>query len=416
MASLFGPTPAEIMMARQKEQQQMNMLRQQQISQEGGQFGAFAPLYQAGLRFGDVGAQAMRQRMFPEQVDPQLQKATAIQGVLAKYQGQDLNSAEVMTSIAKELSMIDPEAGLRAGEIARKLQKEGGKISLSVADLERIDPEQRAQVIADYQATGKLPSDVVIQSKDGIVKTTPEIGKAAKALGFKVKPNLDDYTNKEMIAIEAKILEQKKDIARAGVQPLEDVYGKGVTVAAVKKDEAIFDSAQKAISELAKIDQTLDLIESGQIVTGFGADLRLNVERFIGQFAGDPAAKAKVTNTQVLEALLGSDVFPLIGALGIGARGLDTIPERQFLQKVFTGEISLDQATLLRLTEIRRNVTQRVIERYNERVEKGQLDRFFKYSGEEKTKINIPRRSPAGIREMSDQELLRLRQQGGATK
>jgi hypothetical protein len=208
MASLFGPTPAEIMMARQKEQQQMNMLRQQQISQEGGQFGAFAPLYQAGLRFGDVGAQAMRQRMFPEQVDPMLQKATAIQGVLAKYQGQDLNSAEVMSSIASDLSSVDMEAGLKAGEIARKLQKEGGKISLSVADLERIDPAQRAQVIADYQATGKLPSDVRITGsldKDLKIKTPADFAIAGQALGIPVKPEVGGYTKEETQAIEDKL-------------------------------------------------------------------------------------------------------------------------------------------------------------------------------------------------------------------
>jgi len=122
MASLFGPSPAEILFARQKEQEQMQMLKNQQIGQQGGQFGVFAPLYQAGLKFGDIGASAMRQGLFPQQADPALMKATAIQGVLSKYADQDTNSAEVLKKISADLRTIDPDASLRALEIAKKLE------------------------------------------------------------------------------------------------------------------------------------------------------------------------------------------------------------------------------------------------------------------------------------------------------
>ena len=87
--SLFGPSPAEIIFAQQKEAQQQNMLRNQQIAQQGSQFGVFAPLYQAGLRFGDVASQAAMQGLFPQQADPRLQEATAVQAVLSKYADQD---------------------------------------------------------------------------------------------------------------------------------------------------------------------------------------------------------------------------------------------------------------------------------------------------------------------------------------
>jgi hypothetical protein len=82
----------------------------------------FAPLYQAGLKFGDIGASAMRQGLFPQQADPALMKATAIQGVLSKYADQDTNSAEVLKKISADLRTIDPDASLRALEIAKKLE------------------------------------------------------------------------------------------------------------------------------------------------------------------------------------------------------------------------------------------------------------------------------------------------------
>jgi hypothetical protein len=404
--SLFGPTPAELLMARQKEAQEMQMLRNQQIGQQGQQFGVFAPLYQAGLKFGDVGSQAAMQRMFPEQMDPRLQQATAVQSVLAKYVDEDQSDPAVLSKIGRELLPVAPEAGFKALTLAKELQ---GKQESPFA---KIDPSKfTSNSLRTYAQTGDI-GDLESIEKTASLKPNTDFLQIGQELGIPAKGSVADYSSNEAARINAEIKRRKEDVQRAGV-PLENVYGKGVTETAVKRDQDIFDTAQKARAEITKIDQTLDLIESGNIVTGFGADLRLNVERFVAQFAGDPAAKAKVSNTQVLEALLGSDVFPLISALGIGARGLDTIPERQFLQKVFTGEISLDQKTLLRLTEIRRNVTQRAIDRYNERVNKGQLDRFFRYSGEEKETINIPRRSPSGIKEMSDADLLRLRQQEG---
>jgi hypothetical protein len=124
MASLFGPSPQEIMFARQQQMQEQQMMRQQQIAQQGQQFGIFAPLYQAGLQLGDLGTQAAMQSLFPTPADPALQRATAVKGVLAKYQGEDMQDPEVLTKIGKDLMTISPEAGLRAAELATKLKKD----------------------------------------------------------------------------------------------------------------------------------------------------------------------------------------------------------------------------------------------------------------------------------------------------
>lgn len=106
ITSLFGTSPAEIILAQQKEAQQEQLLRNQMIAQQGAEFGPFRGLYQAGLRFGDVGAQAMRQSLFPQQADPRLQKATDIQSVLTKYQGQDLTSGDVLGRISSDLANL----------------------------------------------------------------------------------------------------------------------------------------------------------------------------------------------------------------------------------------------------------------------------------------------------------------------
>jgi hypothetical protein len=110
--SLFGPSPAEIQELRRQQEEK-------EILASGGEFGAFAPLYQAGLRFGSAGRQAMAPLMGAQ--DPMLQKATAIQGVLAKYQDQDPSDPLVLTQIGRELMTVDPDAGFKAIAMAREL-------------------------------------------------------------------------------------------------------------------------------------------------------------------------------------------------------------------------------------------------------------------------------------------------------
>jgi hypothetical protein len=121
----------------------MQMLRNQQIAQQGQQFGVFAPLYQAGLKFGDVGAQAAMQGLFPQQADPRLQQATAVQSVLAKYQGEDLTDPAVLAKIGKELTPIAPEAGFKALTLAD--QRKSAQTERQLAERRLTIAEQEAQ-------------------------------------------------------------------------------------------------------------------------------------------------------------------------------------------------------------------------------------------------------------------------------
>lgn len=122
IASLFGTSPEEIILARQKELRDQQMLRNQQITQQGGQFGLFAPLYQAGLRFGDIASQSIMQGLFPRAQDPMLQRATTTQSIIQKYQGQDFNDPAVLNKMAQEFSASgQPEIAMQLGDRARSL-------------------------------------------------------------------------------------------------------------------------------------------------------------------------------------------------------------------------------------------------------------------------------------------------------
>jgi hypothetical protein len=106
---------------------------------------------------------------------------------------------------------------------------------------------------------------------------------------------------------------------------------------------------------------------------------------FDGVFAafGSEDAMVAASGTQILEALLGSDVFPLIKSLGIGARGLDTPAEREFLQKVMTGDITMTGDALEQLTRMRQKYSVRLIQRFNQRLKDGHYTRYENSVGED---------------------------------
>lgn len=171
-------------------------------------------------------------------------------------------------------------------------------------------------------------------------------------------------------------------------------YAETVGTEVAKEDVAFVNTVEKAADTLPKINETLKLLKTGDITTGFGAEFLLNVNRARSQLMADKKAGKTVTDTQVLDAMLGSEVFPMIDALGIGARGLDTPAEREFLRGVFTGTIQMNKETLVRLTEIRKNVAERAVTKFNKRLGEGYFKRYEEALGRNLKPIELPAQEP----------------------
>jgi len=190
---------------------------------------------------------------------------------------------------------------------------------------------------------------------------------------------------------DCKLLVEKKAQSLKGTtaeQIGEGGYSKEALTAQAKKDEAIIESAGNAVDAIIKTNYVLDLLDKGEVHTGFFANFQMNISRILA-VAGSDKSSGYASRTQLLEALLGSDVFPMIKQLGIGARGLDTPAEREFLLKVMTGAITMEADAIRKLTEIRQKISKKIIERYNDKIEKGGFGRYTKYTGNEVNKINL---------------------------
>jgi hypothetical protein len=174
----------------------------------------------------------------------------------------------------------------------------------------------------------------------------------------------------------------------------ESEYTKLVGQASAKRDIDLTTNATAATQNLPKIYETLDQLRTSDAITGFGANMIKTIEAARAKFAGDIKAGRKVADTEILDAMLGSEVFPMIGTLGIGAKGLDTPAEREFLRGVLTGTITLNKDTLIKMTKHRMNLEERAVNRYNEAVDSGKLDRFFETQGTRPERIEPPKYEP----------------------
>jgi hypothetical protein len=155
-------------------------------------------------------------------------------------------------------------------------------------------------------------------------------------------------------------------------------------------------AVQNAFSQIEKISELTNHLRTSDAITGAGADMLKNIER-VKAFMGNKVAAGKASDTEILDVMMGSEVFPMIKALGVGARGMDTPAEREFMRSVLTGSIQMNKTTLIKMAEIRANVAKRSIERWNKRVGSGDLDNFFKNQGLEKKTYKI--KEPAAPRD-----------------
>jgi len=153
-------------------------------------------------------------------------------------------------------------------------------------------------------------------------------------------------------------------------------YDKKLQAALVEQDIADIEAVRKAHKNIKKLDEVLVLVDSGKANLGAFQGVKQKLNEIVAQFTNMDEAVEKATNTQLLEALLGSDVFGMIAILGIGARGIDTPAERDFLIKVMTGQLEMTPEALKQMTYYRRKYSRRVIEEYNARLDAGYYEDY----------------------------------------
>jgi hypothetical protein len=168
---------------------------------------------------------------------------------------------------------------------------------------------------------------------------------------------------------------------KAPVDPFEQTLGRELAKTEQKVLQEDVQGAEKAYGDLPKLYEMKKIVDSGQLDTGMGADIFNNFRRVrsLGEnIISQGQAQGKdqtLINNELMDAFMGQNVFPMIGALGIGARGLDTPAEREFILSVFSGRRTMDPETIKRITQIAIDMNERRIDRYNQKVQEGRYRR-----------------------------------------
>ena len=168
----------------------------------------------------------------------------------------------------------------------------------------------------------------------------------------------------------------------------------------IEESSGIVKEVDIAISQLDKLGDLMDILEAddtgqgvapytgifqplltqaSRMVTSLGIDKKYASEIEAYKNASGEAEKAKardilyekLVKTEITKVMTGSDVFPMISSLGIGARGLDTPAERDFLISVMTGLPNMTLDTLKYMTKFRIQMYIDGLEKYNKKVQSG---------------------------------------------
>jgi hypothetical protein len=230
------------------------------------------------------------------------------------------------------------------------------------------------------QQSGMKPAELMDRKIALVSNFTPDDGKtdSMKLMDYRAKqaglePGTEEYQNFFLNHGQGNTT---IDIDLGAEDAANAEYDKKLQAALVEQDLADIEAVRKAHKNIKKLDEVLVLVDSGKANLGAFQGVKQKLSEIAAQFTNMDEAVERATNTQLLEALLGSDVFGMIAILGIGARGIDTPAERDFLIKVMTGQLEMTPEALKQMTYYRRKYSRRVIEEYNARLDAGYYEDY----------------------------------------
>lgn len=191
------------------------------------------------------------------------------------------------------------------------------------------------------------------------VLQTPGLGGASTSAGI--------YADVELpAAVEA----QKARIARAGASNItvsnEKTYGSKFAGLIADSDAAKLAAAEGAPAAAETADRILNLLSTGNVITGTGANVRLQMAKALNLAGGNDSEK--IANTEVLLSSLAETTMGAIKSSNLGAGQGFTNADRDFLEKAKAGQITYDAKSLARLADLSRKAAEKSAETWNKRV------------------------------------------------
>ena len=174
----------------------------------------------------------------------------------------------------------------------------------------------------------------------------------------------------------------------------EKKYGERFGGLIADADAAKLSAAEGAPAAAANADRITDLIASGKVITGTGANARLQIAKALNLAGGNDSDK--IRNTEVLISSLAETTLGAIKSSNLGAGQGFTNADRDFLEKAKAGQLTYDSKSLAELARLSRLAAEKSAESWNTRV-KQIPGSALEGTGISTAPVVIPPRKPASV-------------------
>ena len=268
-------------------------------------------------------------------------------------------------------------------------------------------PQAFAQLIAQsklgtekFMELNKPTTQVIDQSGQRQVIQLPGLGGAPTTVGT--------YAD---VPLPAAVEAQKSRIAKAGATNVnvstEKKYGERFGGLIAESDAAKLAAAEKAPEAAATADRVMDLIGTGKVITGTGANARLQIAKALNLAGGTDSEK--IRNTEVLVSSLAETTLGAIKSSNLGAGQGFTNADRDFLEKAKAGQLSYDAKSLAELARLSRLAAEKSAESWNTRVKQIPAA-ALEGTGISTEPVVVPKRSaPAAAINIPEQAIINLK-------
>lgn len=212
----------------------------------------------------------------------------------------------------------------------------------------------------------------------------------------------------------------KLGVAAAGAPRVnvstEKKYGEMFAGKVADNDVQLMDTARKAPALAERANNIRDVLDSGKVITGMGADYRLALGKALNLTGTDNEV---ISNTEVLATDLARNTLDSIKASGLGSGSGFSNADRDFLEKAAGGKINLEANTIRRLADLSYKAAEGSANTWNKRVQ-NIPESALAGTGIERSPIQVPTYAPkknqpnATLTPAERQELEALRKRFGA--
>jgi hypothetical protein len=163
----------------------------------------------------------------------------------------------------------------------------------------------------------------------------------------------------------------KKEIAAAGATKIpitvgaEKKYGEAFASKIAEADVSMRDTAIKAPELAERANRVKEVLASGKVITGAGADFRLALGKVMGLVGASDAET--ISNTEAVVTDLAKNTLDAIKASGLGSGSGFSNADRDFLEKAVGGKIGLEAKTIDRLADLAHRAAEKSSQRWGDR-------------------------------------------------